>query len=142
MDFEDPSVPAVRNLGLKDQRLALKWVQENIEFFGGDPNNVTIFGQSAGASSAQYHVLSKESKGLFHKAIMQSGSALSVFALGEKNIVKIVEAMGYTVDSEMEAFKILEEAPLEDIFEAQEKFSAVRKFCFFIFQYSTNLIRI
>jgi carboxylesterase type B len=51
-------------MGLKDQNLALKWVQENIKHFGGNENRVTIFGQSAGAASVHYHMLSPLSKGL------------------------------------------------------------------------------
>lgn len=60
------------NFGLKDQRLALKWVQNNIKNFGGDPSQVTIFGQSAGGASIASHLISDKSKGLFHKAIVQS----------------------------------------------------------------------
>ncbi|TMW44054.1 hypothetical protein DOY81_010861 [Sarcophaga bullata] len=63
------------NAGLKDQRLALQWVQDNIQAFNGDPNNVTLFGESAGASSVHLHVLAKHAQKLFHKAIMQSGTA-------------------------------------------------------------------
>ncbi|CAG7827252.1 unnamed protein product, partial [Allacma fusca] len=55
------------NMALKDQNMALKWVQKNIQYFGGDPNQVTIFGTSAGAGSAHMHMLSQKSKGLFHK---------------------------------------------------------------------------
>lgn len=51
------------NWGLKDQSLALKWVQENIAAYGGNPDNVTLFGQSAGATSVHYHMLSPISKG-------------------------------------------------------------------------------
>lgn len=54
---------ATGNAGLKDQNLALKWVQKNIKNFGGDPKKVTIFGQSAGSASTLYHVLSDQSKG-------------------------------------------------------------------------------
>ena len=62
------------NMGLKDQSLALQWVQDNIEAFGGDPQKVTIFGESAGGGSVMAHVLSPWSSGLFAKAIIQSPS--------------------------------------------------------------------
>lgn len=66
-----PSGYAV-NLGLTDQILALRWVRDNIGGFGGDPGNVTVFGQSAGGDSVVKLMLSEEASGLFHRAIVQS----------------------------------------------------------------------
>lgn len=61
------------NLGLWDQKLALQWIQRNIAQFGGDPDKVTLFGQSSGGMCVYYHLTSPQSKGLFHAAIIQSG---------------------------------------------------------------------
>ncbi|CAG2116888.1 unnamed protein product, partial [Medioppia subpectinata] len=62
------------NLGLYDQLLALKWTRENIHLFGGDPNQITIFGESAGSWSVTGHIMSPQSRGLFRRAIMESGA--------------------------------------------------------------------
>jgi para-nitrobenzyl esterase len=66
------SPSGVDNLGLRDQILALRWVQENIAAFGGDPDQVTVFGQSAGGDSVFSLMLCEQTTGLFHRAIMQS----------------------------------------------------------------------
>lgn len=71
------------NAGLKDQTLALKWVRHNVHHFGGDSANITLFGESAGASSVHYQMLSDNSKNLFHKAIVMSGCALNNWSLLE-----------------------------------------------------------
>jgi len=63
-----------RNLGLLDQKVALRWVQENIQAFGGDPKKVTIFGESAGGRSVDFHLQSYPQKPPFRAAIIQSGS--------------------------------------------------------------------
>lgn len=78
LSFRNTECPG--NYGLKDQCLALKWIQNNISAFGGNPDNVTIFGQSAGGAAVQYHFLSPASKGLFAKGIAQSGSVLNRWA--------------------------------------------------------------
>ncbi|KAK7910311.1 hypothetical protein WMY93_014995 [Mugilogobius chulae] len=67
------SSEAPGNVGLLDQRMALQWVQDNIHFFGGNPKQVTIFGESAGGASVGFHLLSPESRPTFTRAILQSG---------------------------------------------------------------------
>merc|ERR1712241_1141875 len=66
------------NMGLRDQQLAIQWVKANIQHFGGDPNRITIFGESAGGISVHAQVLSPSNNGLFSGAIAQSGSILFV----------------------------------------------------------------
>jgi para-nitrobenzyl esterase len=68
-------IPATGNEGLMDQVAALKWVHNNISAFGGDPDNVTIFGESAGGMSVGCLLAVPQAKGLFRRAILQSGAA-------------------------------------------------------------------
>ncbi|MEV0698325.1 carboxylesterase family protein [Saccharopolyspora sp. NPDC050389] len=73
-----PGAPA--NRGLLDVLAALRWVRRNIAEFGGDPGNVTLFGQSAGATITSAVLASPDAEGLFHRAIVQSGSGLGAFS--------------------------------------------------------------
>jgi len=73
LSLDDPSAPG--NAGMFDQLMGLEWVQQNIRHFSGDPNSVTLFGESAGSVSVSLHLLSPLSHGKFHRAILQSGSA-------------------------------------------------------------------
>ncbi|CAH1117372.1 unnamed protein product [Phaedon cochleariae] len=91
MDMESPG-----NYGLKDQNLALKWVQLNIKNFGGDKNSVTIAGQSAGAASVFYHIASPKSEGLFNNAIANSGSSLCSWSY-QRNPKRIAFDVGLAV---------------------------------------------
>ena len=72
LSTSDENAPG--NVGLLDQHVAIKWVHNNINAFGGDPNKVTIFGESAGGMSVTYQSLFAGNKGLFQRAIAQSGS--------------------------------------------------------------------
>jgi carboxylesterase type B len=83
MSTQDEVIPG--NNGLKDQHLALQWAHDNIHLFGGDPDKITIFGQSAGSASVAYHLINQNSKDLFRGAILQSGSFLSPWAFQRKS---------------------------------------------------------
>lgn len=76
LSLETPELPG--NMGLWDQHLVLKWVQRNIRNFGGDPDQVTLSGQSAGGISAGLHAASPHSRGLFQRIITESGTPLSM----------------------------------------------------------------
>ncbi len=93
------------NYGTLDQIAALKWIRENISQFGGDPDNITILGQSAGASSIKNLCLSPESKGLISHAIIQSGGGISgkrsdtgaeVLKAYEEQGKQLMDSLGYT----------------------------------------------
>lgn len=81
LSLTDPSLKISGNAGLKDQCLALKWIKENVAYFGGDTNNITLFGESAGAASVHFHMTSPQSRGLFNKAILMSGCIYNNWAL-------------------------------------------------------------
>jgi para-nitrobenzyl esterase len=83
------------NYGIEDQQLALKWVQDNIAQFGGDPHNVTLFGQSAGGISVLYHLVSPGSADLFQRAIVESSDdgASVPLAQAEQLYAPVVNAL-------------------------------------------------
>nr|XP_060643796.1 fatty acyl-CoA hydrolase precursor, medium chain-like isoform X2 [Anolis sagrei ordinatus] len=112
------------NWGFLDQVAALKWVQGNIRHFGGDPGSVTIFGESAGGFSTSAHVLSPLSKGLFHRAISESGVAATDILIDphpEKLAKKIAKTAGCQAFSSPEMLRCLKAKTAEEILETTLK---------------------
>ncbi|KAG7212446.1 hypothetical protein KM043_012761 [Ampulex compressa] len=109
---------AYGNVGMKDQVMALKWVKDNIHYFGGCPDRVTIFGQCSGGASVQYHMVSPMSEGLFSGAIIQSGSVLNPWSVAD-NIkglsFMLGEALGIQTTDSGELLQKLAERKAEDL---------------------------
>ncbi|CAI2353619.1 unnamed protein product [Caenorhabditis sp. 36 PRJEB53466] len=108
------------NFGLWDQTLALKWVQKHIASFGGDVNNVTLFGQSAGGACVDLLALSPHSRDLFHKVIPMSGSALCEFACRlPKNEAAVFDDMvaklGFTGNGSVERLEFMRNLPIDKL---------------------------
>lgn len=119
LNFENDNLHVPGNAGLKDIVMALKWVQANINKFCGDPNNVTIFGESAGGAAVHYLILSPLAKGLFHKAIAQSGSSLNSWARGTRNAAFFAKNLGIVNHHEDEILDILQNLSAEELHEYQ-----------------------
>lgn len=120
LSLDDPSVGVPGNAGFKDMVLGLKWVQKNISAFGGDPNNVTIFGESAGGGAVHLLTLSPLAKGLFHKAIAQSGCALNPWVAGCKGGYRVAQALNIQGADDKAILEHLKTKTVEEIFEIQK----------------------
>ena len=116
------------NFGLDDQLTALRWVKEHIGVFGGDGENITLLGQSAGAISIQYLCLNPAHKGLFRRAAMMSGGGMfPKFALPRPAESTRDYWLQFMALAGCRTFEELKAAPLGDIFDAVERIKALRK---------------
>ncbi len=106
------------NLGIRDQIAALKWVRENIAAFGGDPEQITIFGESAGGTSVEILLSTPSAKGMFSKAIIQSGPPAIIWSpeIGESVTNKYLSLLHISPDS----LHLLKAIPLDTLKVAED----------------------
>ncbi|CAD0198626.1 unnamed protein product [Chrysodeixis includens] len=125
------------NAGLKDQVLALKWVQNNIHVFGGDRNRVTIMGQSAGSASVALHVSSPMSTGLFQRAIPMSGAPSSDWSLPlepEKRAFTLGKQLGFETRDPKQLLSFLQNV-------TSDKLVNTAPYVLSFEEYSNNILR-
>lgn len=130
LSLADRDLDVPGNAGIKDQIMALRWVSENIACFNGDPTNITLAGNSAGAASTQILMSTEKARGLFHKTILMSGSSLCCWA-NEPNHnwpYRLACNLGYSgSDNDKEIFRFLQQvsgkelASNYDIFKPHER---------------------
>ncbi|TNM85026.1 hypothetical protein fugu_009204 [Takifugu bimaculatus] len=108
------------NYGLLDQIQALRWISKNIGYFGGDPGRITVFGSGIGASCVSLLTLSHHSEGLFHRAIIQSGSALSSWAVNYQPVKytrMLAERVGCNVLDTLDMVSCLQKKSAKELVE-------------------------
>jgi cholinesterase len=119
LSLDDPSLNIPGNAQFRDHIFALQWIQRNIANFGGDPNNVTLFGESWGGGSTNYLMLTDKAKGLFHRGILMSGSALNPLysQLPRRDFaLRLCRKLGYNgPDNEKNILEFLENADEKEI---------------------------
>lgn len=109
------------NAGLKDQVLVLKWIREHISYFGGDPNSVTLMGNSAGAVSVALHMVSPATRGLFHRAIISSGAILPQ-AKQPQDQIYLVEKLTNLLNCTLgDSYRCIKNGSVTDITESLRK---------------------
>ncbi|XP_048007305.1 esterase FE4-like [Leguminivora glycinivorella] len=119
LSINDISAPG--NNGLKDLVMGLKWIQRNIHVFGGDPENVTIFGSCSGGSMVHFMMLSPMASGLFHKAIIQSATALNNWSLDRNPtsvVTELAMKMGIQTSCMVTIIEKIKNSPINEIIAA------------------------
>ncbi|CAD6996043.1 esterase B1-like [Ceratitis capitata] len=113
-----PELNVPGNSGLKDQVLAIKWVKNNCARFGGNPDCITVFGESAGATSAHCMMLTEQTQGLFHRAILMSGTALPLWETEDQKYraFDLAKLAGYKgVDNDKDVLAYLRKCKAKDL---------------------------
>lgn len=119
--LDDEEVPG--NMGLLDQQLALKWIEKNIASFGGDPKQVCLFGESAGAASIVAHMVAPSSRSLFKNGILQSGSLDNPWAMdtpqkAHNKSMQLVQAVECELETKAAIASCLRKLPAETFIDA------------------------
>ncbi|XP_060516417.1 carboxylesterase 5A-like [Cylas formicarius] len=118
------------NLGLLDQYFAILWVKDNIKHFGGDPDKITLFGHSSGAVSVAFHLISPRTAGLFQRAIISSGSAVSAWQTQNDPIEASKEILRLLTCNSFDYLRCLRSKTTEHVLRALQEYSQLSDFLF------------